>query len=262
MAGGRDDYGFWLSTDTAHYMPGFCTKIGMALTLARTGDPTPLSRRRQSQTAAGDQKSGAERIALPARPMADTESPPENGRPKYDDPTVTPRKISFTSSPSPPMPRSPIRPMNLGPGIASSPQSYPRQGVRAREVRTSIREAREARARPETIIETDNENDAPYPDGGNAADMEAAVASLVYDSHADDIVSGNSNLTNWIDFVSPVPANAVRVGRGKLMFDATIDQIKSVIDRGGVDDKTHATLLAVQAGLPLHPAPSPGSEQL
>ena len=138
--------------------------------------------------------------------------------------------------------------MNLGPGIASSPQSYPRQGVRAREVRTSIREAREARARPETIIETDNENDAPYPDGGNAADMEAAVASLVYDSHADDIVSGNSNLTNWIDFVSPVPANAVRVGRGKLMFDATIDQIKSVIDRGGVDDKTHATLLAVQAG--------------
>lgn len=248
VAGGRDDYGFWLSTDTAHYMPGFCTKIGMALTLARTGDPTPLSRRRQSQTAAGDQKSGAERIALPARPMADTESPPENGRPKYVDPTVTPRKISFTSSPSPPMPPSPIRPMNLGPGIASSPQSYPRQGVRAREVRTSIREAREARARPETIIETDNENDAPYPDGGNAADMEAAVASLVYDSHADDIVSGNSNLTNWIDFVSPVPANAVRVGRGKLMFDATIDQIKSVIDRGGVDDKTHATLLAVQAG--------------
>ena len=26
MAGGRDGFGFWLSTDTAHYMPGFCTK--------------------------------------------------------------------------------------------------------------------------------------------------------------------------------------------------------------------------------------------
>jgi len=31
-----------------------------------------------------------------------------------------------------------------------------------REVRTSIREAREARARPETIVEIDEENDAPY----------------------------------------------------------------------------------------------------
>jgi len=114
-----------------------------------------------------------------------------------------------------------------------------------REVRTSIREAREARARPETIVETDEENDAPYTtfngspsapwgqmlDGGDAANMEAAVASIVYDSRADDIVSGTSNLTNWIDFAGPVPTNAVRVARGNLVFDATADQIKSVIDR-------------------------------
>ena len=43
--------------------------------------------------------------------------------------------------------------------------------------------------------------------------MEAAVASIVYDSRADDIVSGTSNLTDWIDFAGPVPDNAVRVAR-------------------------------------------------
>jgi hypothetical protein len=79
--------------------------------------------------------------------------------------------------------------------------------------------------------------------------MEATVASIVYDSHADDIVPGSSNLTNWIDFAGPVPVDAVRTAQGKLVFDATADQIKSVIDRGGIDDKTHATLMAVQSGL-------------
>ena len=44
VAGGRDAYGFWLSTDTAHYMPGFCAKLGMAFTFARTGDPTRRTR--------------------------------------------------------------------------------------------------------------------------------------------------------------------------------------------------------------------------
>ena len=131
-----------------------------------------------------------------------------------------------------------------------------------REVRTSVREAREARARPETIIESEEENDAPYTtfngspssswghvhDGADAANMEATVASIVYDSHADDIVSGASNLTDWIDFASPVPKDAVRVARGKFVFDATADQIKSAIDRGGITDKTHATLSAVQSG--------------
>jgi len=45
-----------------------------------------------------------------------------------------------------------------------------------------------------------------------------------------------------------VPNDAVRVARGKLVFDATAEQIKSVIDRGGIDDETHATLIAVHSG--------------
>jgi len=30
VAGGRDTRGFWLSTDTAYYVPPFCTKLAMA----------------------------------------------------------------------------------------------------------------------------------------------------------------------------------------------------------------------------------------
>ena len=265
VAGGRDDYGFWLSTDTAHYLPGLCTKIGMALTFARTGDPTPLSRRRQNEKSADDLTSATNRAVLPAAPLATAETAPEVDRPTHIDPTATPRKISFSSTPAGAptrMPPSPIRSLNLGPGITSSPQLHPRQDMSTREVRTSIREAREARMRPETIIESEEENDAPYTtfsgspssawghslDDADAANMEATVASIVYDSRADDIVSGASNLTDWIDFAGPVPIDAVRTAKGKFVFDATADQIKSVIDRGGIDDKTHATLIAVQSG--------------
>ena len=265
VAGGRDEYGYWLSTDTAQYMPGLCTKLGMAFTFARTGDPTPLSRRRQSHKSANDLTSATDRAALPVAPSTTAETAPEIDRSAHVDPAATPRKISFSSTPAGAptrMPPSPIRSMNLGPGIASSPQVHPRQDMSTREVRTSVREAREARARPETIIESEEENDAPYTtfngspssswghvhDGADAANMEATVASIVYDSHADDIVSGASNLTDWIDFASPVPKDAVRVARGKFVFDATADQIKSAIDRGGITDKTHATLSAVQSG--------------
>ena len=266
VAGGRDDYGFWLSTDTAHYMPGLCTKIGMALTFARTGDPTPLSRRRQTQKPADDLTGATNRAAPPVAPSTTAEAITEISRPAHVDPSATPRRISFSSTPAGAptrMPPSPIRSLNLGPGIASSPQLHPRQDMSTREVRTSVREAREARMRPETIIESEEENDAPYTtfsgsptsswghvlDGADSADMEATVASIVYDSHADDIVPGASNLTDWFDFSGRVPDDAVRTAGGKFVFDATADQIKSVIDRGGINDKTHATLIAVQSGL-------------
>ena len=165
VAGGRDEHGFWLSTDTAHYMPGFCTKVGMALTFARTGDPTPLSRRRLSHKSTDDTTSDADRAVHPTKPLVVAETAPEVDQPDYLDPAATPRRISFSSTPAGApsrMPSSPIRSMNLGPGVASSPQSHPRQDMSTREVRTSIREAREARARPETIVEIDEENDAPY----------------------------------------------------------------------------------------------------
>ena len=78
--------------------------------------------------------------------------------------------------------------------------------------------------------------------------MEASVAGLVYDSHADDITPGMSNLTNWIEFSGAVPNDAVKISKGKLVFDATVDQINSIMDQGGVDTKTHETLMAVRAG--------------
>ena len=124
---------------------------------------------------------------------------------------------------------------------------------------------REARVRPETILETSEEDDAPYtsftgspsgawgspehtPSGVSAANMEASVAGLVYDSHADDITPGMSNLTNWIEFSGAVPYDAVKISKGKLVFDATVDQIDSIMDQGGVDTKAHETLMAVRAG--------------
>ena len=225
--------------------------------------------RRQPQTTTVDPKINSSHIDHV--PSFNTESLPDSEPSNRADPAVTPRKISFTSSPGgtnapTPSPTRPSTVMNLGAGIPTSPQSHPRQGIQSREVRTSIRQAREARARPETIHEGDDEGDAPYTsftgspsgawgipehaaDGVNAANMEAAVAGLVFDSHADEITPGVSNLTDWIEFSGAVPDNAVRIAKGSLMFDATIDQIKSVIDQGGIDDKTHETLMAVRTGL-------------
>ena len=42
MAGGRDESGAWRSEKTARFMQGLCVKVAMAITYARTGDPTPL----------------------------------------------------------------------------------------------------------------------------------------------------------------------------------------------------------------------------
>ena len=51
VAGGRDQYGHWLSTDTAKYMVGFSTTLAMGFTFARTGDPSPISMRVSSSDA-------------------------------------------------------------------------------------------------------------------------------------------------------------------------------------------------------------------
>ena len=138
--------------------------------------------------------------------------------------------------------------------------------MQTREVRTSLRQAREARARPETIVEAEEEGDAPYtsftgspsgawgmsesgPEGVNVGNMEATVAGLVFDSRADHITPGVSNLTDWINFPDSVPENAVKIAKGNLVFDATLAQVKTMIDRGGISDKTHKTLIAVQSGM-------------
>ena len=46
IAGGRDANNVWRSEKTAKFLQQLCVKIAMALTFARTGDPTPLALRR------------------------------------------------------------------------------------------------------------------------------------------------------------------------------------------------------------------------
>lgn len=92
VAGGRDSYGFWLSTDTASYLRGLCAKLSMAFTFARTGDPSPLSIRSKktaipstdennlhSNSEPSDSTTEAIAIDVPSSASAD----------------VTPRRLSF-----------------------------------------------------------------------------------------------------------------------------------------------------------------------
>ena len=244
IAGGRDAYGQWLSTDTAFYKPEFCTKLAMAYTYARTGDPSPLSRRRQPQVQTIEPKGTHVPSTLPD--VAPSRHVDEASADRAN-PEVTPRKLSFQSTPAGAQPPSPIRSssaVNLGGGFATSPHSLPRQDARSREVRTSIREARAARARPDTIHEVDESADAPYIsftgtpialDSVSASDMEATVASLVYDCRADDIIEGASNITGWIDYHGDVPDDALQASQGAMVFEATVDQITSMIAHGGLD---------------------------
>ena len=257
IAGGRDAYGQWLSTDTAFYKPEFCTKLAMAYTYARTGDPSPLSRRRQPQVQTIEPKGSHVPSTLPD--VAPSRHVDEASADRAN-PEVTPRKLSFQSTPAGVQPPSPIRSssaVNLGGGFATSPHSLPRQDARSREVRTSIREARAARARPDTIHEVDESADAPYIsftgtpialDSVSASDMEATVASLVYDCRADDIIEGASNITGWIDYHGDVPDDALQASQGAMVFEATVDQITSAIAHGGLDSNTHAALIAVRHG--------------
>ena len=142
VAGGRDAYGQWLSTDTAFYKPEFCTKLAMAYTYARTGDPSPLSRRRQPQGQTSEPKGTHVPSTLPD--VAPSRHIDEASADRAN-PEVTPRKLSFQSTPAEAQPPSPIRSssaVNLGGGFATSPHSLPRQDARTREVRTSGSEFR------------------------------------------------------------------------------------------------------------------------
>ena len=78
--------------------------------------------------------------------------------------------------------------------------------------------------------------------------MEAAVASLVFESAADSIVPDVSNITEWFDFGN-VPADAVRQRGGKFVADASPDQIAYLIDRRDLSERTHDALLSVFSGL-------------
>ena len=125
IAGGRDGRGFWLSTDTAQYMSGLCAKISMAATFARTGDPTPLSMRREPTnavaagpkpivpsdgTAIGTTRTG---MNLPPSRTAGASTPaPFN---------ATPRRLSFPSSPAPSAaPSAPAPPSRTMPHLKST----------------------------------------------------------------------------------------------------------------------------------------------
>ena len=336
LAGGRDDRGKWVSGDTAHYLSGLCAKISMAATFARTGDPTPISLRREPSKFAS--KDAGPR-ALPSGPItgpsdSDAIPPPTlaAGAPAPTRADVTPRRLSFTSTPvrsavpSAPIPSSRTIPhtlpdqslqnvpraspldsaahggsplrifspsfsessspllhrgsgVELGGGISSSPQHFPRQDARSRSVRTSTRAAtdksiadsevrRAARAVrpiaasiPETVPEEDEGGNAPYTsftgtpnttwgDGSVDADvMEATVASLIFESSADKSAPDRTNLTGWIDFSDDVPDDVHHIGDGALVFEATSDQISAAAAYGGLDASTQTVLKAVHSCL-------------
>ena len=96
-----------------------------------------------------------------------------------------------------------------------------------------------SRAIPETVPEELPGGDAPYTSfsgspsspWGEAADadeMEATVASLVYESLADYITPDVSNITNWLDFGPDIPADAIRQS-GKFVCEATAEQIAALL---------------------------------
>ena len=88
------------------------------------------------------------------------------------------------------------------------------------------------------------------PENGHvdANEMEATVASLVFECAADSVVPGTSNLTGWVDFPDLLPDCAVHLGNGTYIFDASADQISNVASSGGLDPFTNAILLSVRNG--------------
>ena len=184
---------------------------------------------------------------------------------------------TFTQSPH--VPSSPIRSsINLGGGISSSPQLPSRQDVRSRAVRESTRtattqalerqaelqtrrrELRSARPKlsvPDTIPEVEDGGDAPYtsftgtprstlgaPDNG-ADEMEAVVASLIFDSAADKVIPDTSNLTDWFDYGLKIPESAARIAHDAFICDVTPDQLASIIDRGDSNSRVQPVLVSV-----------------
>ena len=169
--------------------------------------------------------------------------------------------------------------IQLGGGISSSPKNLSRQDARSRSVRASTRASteksiieserrraaqsarRSAISVPETVPEEEDGGDAPYTsftgspntswgdDRVDAAEMEATVASLVFDSAADRSMPDHSNLTGWINFTGDVPDSAQRANGDSLVFDATKDQIAAAISGSDIDDDTQTMLRAVHSCL-------------
>ena len=204
VAGGRDPRGFWLSTDTAKYMIGFSTKLAMAFTYARTGDPSPLAvKMREKPITDADrwrmaisQGSQSPHTEVSANDPTDADV----GQPGVDV-VATPRKLIFPSTPphsaaapasqasqtrtipgvgsfslpSHPIPTSPPS-VDLGDGLFSSPARHPVQGRATRSVRGSTRSATvqslqqqlELEARRRSKRDTSLESIPEIETGGNA----------------------------------------------------------------------------------------------
>ena len=126
-------------------------------------------------------------------------------------------------------------------------------------VKRSTRRANPAGAFPETIRESDEDEDAPFAssspppsDGITAADadeIEATVASLAFESAADSIIPGTSNLTQWFDFGQKVPDCAVRISHDSFAVDVVKDDLAMLCSRGNLDDNTHTLLMSIHNGM-------------
>ena len=114
---------------------------------------------------------------------------------------------------------------------------------------------------PETIPEDEAGGEAPYTTftgspaspwgsrGADANEMEATVASLVFESAADKVVTGVSNLTNWFDYNGPVPENVTRFGSKSFVADVNEEDLSSLLCRNDLDPHVHAVLSSVNFGM-------------
>ena len=109
VAGGRDAFGFWKSTDTAAYTNALCAKLAMAHTFARTGDPTPLALRAKPPMSS-DEIVGGLGLPLEGRKSSDLPSetldlvtegapsaPAAAGAPSVGAQPNSPRRLSFST---------------------------------------------------------------------------------------------------------------------------------------------------------------------
>ena len=117
---------------------------------------------------------------------------------------------------------------------------------------------------PSPILETDeaaadDDDNAPYvsftgtPIGNLATEMEATVASLVFESEANEVLPERENITSWMDFGAPIPAGARMCKSGhrrcRLTADASAADIEAIINRGGLSDESHTSLVCVLSSI-------------
>ena len=173
VAGGRLPDGTWASTAAAAYPAQFNIRLAMALTLARTGDPSPVSRQAISDWTSNNNRpdrspSAADVDAVEPDPMPSAPDSPSSAAP----PSSTARRPLGSPLRGFPDLESPIEPSP----ILGRPEA-PRQGRNERTSRSSTLaqrndesynqqlsdlQSRRAQRQNEPLESVDEDDDSPY----------------------------------------------------------------------------------------------------